>query len=121
MAKSLNELIDQVEQFCKVRNWSNDDPNQLISSTLIELGELAEHYQWENQFKEYSDDEKLQIGYELVDVFFYLLRLAGKSGVDMDKMFAEKLKKLEKKYPIGSDRKVQQAEYRRTGKNKRYE
>ncbi len=27
------------------------------------------------------------IGYEFVDVFFYLFRMAGRTGIDMDKCF----------------------------------
>jgi len=62
MAKSLNQLIDQVADFSERRNWGNTNPNQLITSILIELGELGEHFQWDNEFKEYSDEEKLEIG-----------------------------------------------------------
>jgi NTP pyrophosphatase (non-canonical NTP hydrolase) len=121
MAKSLNQLIDQVADFSERRNWRNTNPNQLISSTLIELGELAEHFQWKNEFKEYSDEEKLEIGYEMMDVLFYLFRLASKADIDLDKAFADKIKKLEVKYPVGSDWQTQHDKYRKSGKNKRYE
>lgn len=121
MAKSMNELIDQVVEFCEARDWKNDNPNQLISSIVIELGELAEHFQWSSQFKEYSEEEKLEIGYEMMDVLFYLFRLASKTGVDLDKAFAEKIKKLEVKYPVGADWKKQHDEYRNSGKSKRYD
>lgn len=121
MAKSLNELIAQVEEFCDMRDWDNDDPNQLISSLLVELGELTEHFQWENKFKEYSEEEKLEIGYEMVDVLVYLLRLAGKAGIDMDKTFADKMEKLGEKYAIGTDWQKQHDDYRKNGKSKRYE
>lgn len=121
MAKTLNQLIDQVTEFADQRDWTNSDPNQLISSTVIELGELAEHFQWQDSFKEnYSEGEKLEIAYEMVDVLFYLLRIASKVDIDLDKAFAEKVKKLEIKYPVGADWKKQHDEYRKSGRSKRY-
>ncbi len=117
----MNDVIKKIEEFCLKRDWKNDDPNQLLSSIFIELGELAEHYQWTSKFKVLKEDEKVEVSYEFVDVVFYLFRLAGKSGIDLDKAFAEKLKKLEIKYPIGSDLATQHNEYRKTGKNKKYD
>ena len=58
MSKSLKDLAEIVDKFCVERGWKNGDPNQLITSTHIELGELAEHYQWQNKFKELSEEEK---------------------------------------------------------------
>lgn len=116
----MNNVISMIEEFCAKRNWENDDPNQLISSIIIELGELSEHYQWSSKFKNYTEEERVEIAYEFVDVIFYLFRLAGKSGIDLDKAFAEKLKKLETKYPIGSDWATQHNEYRKNGKSKKY-
>ena len=118
MSKTVNQLVKDVENFCSTRDWKNDDPNQLISSILIELGELAEHYQWTSKFKDYSGEDKKEIGYEIVDVLFYLLRLAGKSGIDVEKAFSDKLQKLEAKYPVGSDWKTQHYSYRSARKNK---
>ncbi|MGI5897615.1 MAG: MazG-like family protein [Candidatus Dojkabacteria bacterium] len=122
MKKCLNDYIHDVIDFSEARNWKNESPNQLLAAILIELGELAEHYQWESTFKKkYSEKEKKMIGYEFVDVFFYLFRMAGRTGIDMDKTFAEKLKKIEKKYYIGADDKTQHELYRKTGKNKLYD
>lgn len=102
MAKTLQEIEKEVVRICKKRNWNNTDPNQLISSILIELAELAEHFQWQNDFSEIdhlSESEKRELGYEFVDVLFYLLRLAHRSNIDIEKYFYEKLPLIEaKKY-----------------------
>lgn len=121
MPKSLKTIQNDVEKFCKERGWGNDDPNQLITSTLIELGELAEHYQWQNTFKKFNKKEKEEIGYEFVDVIFYLCRLANKSGIDLEESFYKKLPKLEKKFKVGTNPKKVHDEYRKNGKNKLYE
>lgn len=111
-----------VDEFGDARGWENNDPNQLITSILIELGELSEHYQWQDKFDNYSEEKKIEIGYEFVDVLVYLLRLASKTNLDLDKLFEEKMKKLAVKYPAeGHDYLAQKELYRKTGKNKLYE
>jgi len=121
MAKSLKQIQKDVEEFCQKRGWGNDDPNQLITSALIELGELSEYYQWQNKFKKLNKKEKKEIGYEFVDVIFYLARLANKSDIDLEEAFYDKLPKLAKKFPVGKDPKKAHKEYRANGKNKLYE
>lgn len=124
MAKSLREITEIIDNFGNERGWKNDDPNQLISSILIELGELAEHYQWKNSFSKLDAAKKQELGYEFVDVVIYLFRLASKSGIDIEKYFDEKIVKLAKKFPIGlakEDYAAVKDHYRKTGKNKTYD
>jgi len=120
MPKPLKQIQKDVEDFCVERDWGNDDPNQLISSILIELGELSEYYQWQNKFKKLSKKKKKEIAYEFVDVIFYLARLANKSDIDLEEAFYDKLPKLAKKFPVGKDLKKAHIEYRSNGKNKLY-
>jgi dCTP diphosphatase len=117
----MKNIQKKVDEFCKERGWLTDGPNELITSTMIELGELAEHYQWQKEFKELDETKKREIGYEFVDVIVYLCRIANRSGIDIQDMFDEKLPKLAKKYPVGGDPKKAHEEYRKNGKNKLYE
>jgi len=121
MAKSINDITDIIVDFVNARGWYDQDPNQLVTSIFVELGELAEHYQWKSEFWEMSEDEKTEVGYEFVDVINYLFRLARNSGIDIEKYFDEKMPKLAKKFPIGGDSEKSHKEYRATGKNKKYE
>lgn len=100
MAKSLQDYTEIMDKFYDARQWHHNDPNQLLSSLHIELGELAEHFQWQSSFKQLSETERTELGYEFVDVFIYFLRLAENSGIDIEKYFDEKLPKLEKKFPL---------------------
>lgn len=118
--KTLKDLTKVVDDFSNVRDWKNDDPNQLITSILIELGELAEHYQWKDHFKKFDENKKREVGYEFVDVLIYFLRLASKSDIDIQKYFDEKIIKMEKKFLIGSDSLEQRKIYREKGLNKTY-
>jgi NTP pyrophosphatase (non-canonical NTP hydrolase) len=121
MKKSLGQIQEDIDKFCEERKWINGDPNQLITSIIIELGELSEHYQWENKFKKFSKEEKKEVGYEFVDILFYLCRLASKSEIDIEEMFYDKLPKLDKKFKNGQDCKKANSEYRKIGKNRLYE
>ncbi len=128
MGKTFKEMVKIIDDFCEQRKWDNGEPNHLISSIYIELGELAENYQWQHKFnKELTEEEKRVIGYEFVDVIFYLFRLASKTGVDIEKYFDEKVPKLQKKFPVKkvlglnnqSLREIHD-KYRKEGKNKLY-
>ena len=121
MAKSIKEITDIINKFSNERGWLNEDPNQLITSIFIELGELAEHYQWQDTFKNVDHGKKTELGFEFVDVIFYLFRLASHSNIDIEEYFDKKLPKLYEKFPVGKDPKQAHDEYRNTGKNKVYE
>lgn len=118
-------MQQQVAQFINERDWYEDNPNHLITSVLIELAELAEHYQWKGSLQEINKDitpnKKKEIGFEIVDVVVFLIRIANDTGIDIGPLFEEKMEKLKIKYPDGNNHKQRQLEYRKTGKNKLYE
>lgn len=121
MQKSLNQIQKEVDKFCEERNWNHESPNTLIAATIIEMGELAEHYQWQKDFKVLEGDKKTEVAYEFVDVIFYLTILANKSGIDITEAFYKKLPKLKKKFPVGKSSLEANKEYRNSGKNKLYD
>jgi NTP pyrophosphatase (non-canonical NTP hydrolase) len=121
MSKSIAEITKIIKDFSDERGWANNDPNQLITSILIELGELAENYQWKDKVPNFTEEQKTEVGFEFVDIIFYLFRLAQKSEIDIEKYFDLKLPKLAAKFPVGKDVFEARAEYRKAGKNKRYE
>jgi len=127
MSKSITikKMQRQVADFISGRNWYEDNPNHLITSVLIELAELAEHYQWKSSFKEINKgitpNKKKEIGFEIVDVMVYLIRIANDTDIDIGPLFAEKIQKLKIKYPDGKNQKQRQLAYRKSGKNKLYE
>jgi NTP pyrophosphatase (non-canonical NTP hydrolase) len=121
MAKSIEDITKLVTEFYQKRGWKCDDPNELMSSILIELGELAEHYQWKKKFEKWDEIKTKTVGFEFVDVVFYLLILAHQSGIDIEKYFDMKLPLLDKKFPPGKDVLEAREEYRKSGKNKLYE
>ena len=119
--KTLKQITKDIDDFCKERGWNHQSPNSLIAAIVIELGELAEHYQWQKEFKKFTKKEEKEVGYEYVDVLFYLLRLASVSGIDVEKYFYDKLPKLAKKFPKGKNALEANKEYRKAGRNKTYD
>lgn len=123
MSKSIEEVTKIIVDFAEARGWKNENPSFLLNAIFIELGELSEHYQWKsdfNKFKDIEEDKKMEIGFEFVDVIFYLFRLAYNSGIDIEEYFDKKLPKLEEKFKIGTDYGKAHKTYRETGKNKLY-
>lgn len=121
---TLKEIAIEIKEFSKERNWKNNDPSQLLVALNTELGELSEHFLWKNQFDEMSEDKKKEIGFEMVDILFYLLQFANKCGIDdLGALYSEKIKKLAIKYPVGFNKtqyEQQRDLYKKTGKNKLY-
>ncbi len=102
---NLSEIRKRLAQFAEVRNWDQfHSPKNLSMGLAAEAAELLEIFQWltEEQSKEIVRDEKEMalVREEIADVFIYLVRLAEKLGVDIEKAVEEKMKLNEKKYPV---------------------
>ncbi len=116
-------MSDIILKFSNDRGWNNDDPCELTSALFVEMGELADHYNWKHKFGDMTEEEKKEVGFEFVDVIFYLFQLANKSHIDIEKYFDEKVPLLAEKYPAVRDEKLhdqRKKEYRITGKNRLY-
>jgi NTP pyrophosphatase (non-canonical NTP hydrolase) len=126
--KSISDLSEIMMLFKKERGWAKAPPNQLIAALFTEMAELAEHYQWQSEFVEEKDlpeDKKKEVGYEFVDVLFYLFEIAARTGdgIDIEQAFNEKVPKLAEKFPKDispEDYFRRKREYRASGKNKLY-
>lgn len=100
----LEKIIAHQRDFAKVRDWDQfHTPKNLAMALVAEGGELLEQFQWltEEQAGRVMQDPKRAeaVRHELADVFFYLVRLADKLGVDLEAAFWAKMRENEKKYP----------------------
>jgi len=119
-------MVDFVDSRGEGWKRNNYAPKNMLFSAFIELGELAEKFQWDQLNDLPKDDvHKKEIAYELVDVFNYLFMFTHACGIDLPSALVEKMDKLDKKYPKEKDydrdsyNRVKD-EYRRSGKNKLY-
>lgn len=119
-------MSDELRDFIEVRGWSGTKAPNMMMSLMGEVGELAEAMNCGKSFEEITLDDTLkrEIGFEMVDVLNYLMRLAQGCEIDLQEMYDLKMPLLAEKYPVGIDREtvgLRQKEYRESGKNKLYE
>jgi dCTP diphosphatase len=98
----LNLLL---KNFADERQWNQfHSPKNLSMALCVEASELLEIFQWETEDASrqlHLDSEKKEmISDEIADIFLYLLQVAKKCEIDLEKAALHKIKKNALKYPI---------------------
>jgi len=89
------DLIDAIRSFNQQMDWDKfHSPENLAKSISIEAGELLECFQWSDK---YNIDDVTE---EVADVYTYILMLADKLDLDLDRIALAKLEKTKSKYPV---------------------
>tara|TARA_B100000609_G_C17183965_1_gene418657 strand:+ start:156 stop:488 length:333 start_codon:yes stop_codon:yes gene_type:complete len=97
------KINNEIKKFVEERDWDQfHSPKNLSMALSVEASELVEIYQWQKEDDYKTDDIKIKdaVKDELVDIFFYLMRMCHKTNIDLEKSFYEKMEKNRKKYPI---------------------
>ena len=100
--QSLNQIKTRLRNFAAERDWDQfHSPKNLAMALIVEAAELVEHFQWltEEQSQTLPPDKLAEVEQEIADIQIYLIRLADKLGVDMEKAVNAKIELNEKKYP----------------------
>lgn len=102
---TLEELKQRVREFSRERDWEQfHHPKDLGVALVCEVGELLEHFRYrtDGQVRDHLDDSgaRRELGFELADCLWLILRLADVCEVDLSKALREKLKLAALKYPI---------------------
>lgn len=121
-SRTLGEMSQELDDFVEARGWRGKDPARLMLSLVGEIGELSEVVNKTDSFL-VNEEMRKEIGFEMVDVLNYLMRLAREYQIDLEDMWSEKMPLLGEKYPVGIDRDkvgLRREEYRKSGKNKLY-
>lgn len=98
----LDRMRDMVRAFVAERDWGQfHTPKNLASALSVEAAELLEHFQWlqTGERTELGDAKLEQVRHEVADVFFYLIRIADRLGIDLDAALQEKMVLNREKYP----------------------
>lgn len=99
---ALLDLKTRLRDFAAERDWEQfHSPKNLAMALIVEAGELVEHFQWltENQSQQLPPDTRAKIEEELADVLLYLVRLADRLDVDLEKAALAKIDRNAQKYP----------------------
>ncbi len=102
MTDSIQKLSDDLKQFAMARNWEQYHiPKNLAMALIAEAAELVEHFQWltPEQSQSVSGEKLKDIGYEMADIFIYLLRMAEQLDIDLMKVTREKMAINETRFP----------------------
>jgi len=101
-SESLQQLAERLRQFAEERDWEQfHSPKNLSMALLVEVAEIAEHFQWltEQQSRNLDADKREEVAHELADTLIYLVRLADQLGVDLLEATERKLVVNETRYP----------------------
>ena len=101
----IKAIQDKLTIFSNEREWDQfQSPKNLSMGLVRESAELLELFQWltEKESIDIVHSEKLMllVREEMADVFLFLVRLADKLDVDIEKAALEKIKINESRYPI---------------------
>jgi dCTP diphosphatase len=101
---NIENLLKIQREFVAARDWDQfHTPKNLSTALMVEAGELAEIFQWmtteESHQVMHTEKQAAKVREELADVFFFVLRLSDKLGVDLESAFTEKMKKNNERYP----------------------
>ena len=102
---NMPDIKERLADFAAARDWDQfHSPKNLSMGLAAEAAELLEIFQWltEEQSHGLVNDEKemRHVGEEIADVFIYLVRLADKLNVDIEKAVLEKIEVNESRYPV---------------------
>lgn len=103
MKDCLRGLLRDLKIFSNERDWGKfHSPKNLAMALVVEVAELAEHFQWlsSDESKSFPYTELTLVGEEIADVFIYLLYLSDALGVDLIATTRNKMEKNRGKYPL---------------------
>lgn len=102
---TLRKLTEEVSYFCKQRNWEpRHSPKDLAIGLSTEASEVLElfRFRFDEETKSDLQDPKFceDLGDELSDSLYFILRLAEVAKIDLKAAFERKMKKNAEKYPV---------------------
>ncbi len=103
---NINNIQRQLADFANERDWNQfHNPKNLAMALSVEASELVEIFQWltSSQAKSIMESsESEHVKEEMADIMIYLIRMADKLNVDLEKAVGDKIVKNGKKYPSKS-------------------
>ena len=103
---NMKEIKNKLRQFSQDREWDEfHNPKNLSMALSVEASELVEIFQWLTieESKSLNDKQIQASKEELADILIYLIRIADKLDVDLEKAVEEKINLNAKKYPINKN------------------
>jgi len=103
---NIKAIQKQLSDFADERDWDQfHNPKNLAMALSVEASELVEIFQWltpEQSDAVMSSGESEHVKEEMADIMIYLIRMADKLNVDLEKAVADKIIKNSEKHPSKS-------------------
>ena len=99
---NFNKINKEIKSFVDERDWDQfHSPKNLSMALSVEASELVEIFQWLNNKDIEENKEKIHqaVKEEVVDIFYYVVRMCQKMDINLEDAFYEKMKKNKSKYP----------------------
>ena len=99
---NFNKINKEIKSFVDERDWDQfHSPKNLSMALSVEASELVEIFQWLNNKDIEENKEKIHqaVKEEVVDIFYYVVRMCPKMDINLEDAFYEKMKKNKLKYP----------------------
>lgn len=100
---NIDKIKNKIKKFADERNWDKfHTPKNLAMALSVEVSELIEIFQWLNQeqSQNINNKDKQAAKEEIADIAIYLIRIADKLNIDLEKAIIQKLKMNAEKYPV---------------------
>ena len=105
--ETLDQLKTRLREFAIARDWEQfHSPKNLAMALIVEAAELVEHFQWltEEQSASLPPEKHAEVVQELADIQIYLIRLADRLNVDLERAVDAKIALNEQRYPVDKAR-----------------
>jgi len=99
---ALDSIKIRLREFASERDWDQfHSPKNLAMALIVEAAELVEHFQWltGEQSQALSQEKLAEVEQEIADIQIYLVRLADKLGIDIERAVDAKMEINAGKYP----------------------
>ncbi len=100
----IDRIQKQLSDFADERDWDQfHTPKNLAMALSVEASELVEIFQWltpEQAEAIMISGESEHVKEEMADIMIYLIRMADKLNVDLEKAVADKIVKNGIKHPV---------------------
>ena len=101
---TIAELKEICRKYIVARDWQYDELKDLTLAMSIEVGEILEHVRFKSdaEVREYlaNPDNYREVGYEVADVFYFIMTICLQLGLDLSAVYKEKMAINEHRYPV---------------------
>lgn len=96
------KIKNEIQKFVDERNWEESHtPKNLAMALSVEASELVDIFTWleDDENIKSNNEVKAKTQEELVDIFYYIVRICQKMDIDLEEAFYQKMKKNIIKHP----------------------